>query len=378
MKNLLIIIFLFASIQAFSQSTFVIDGKTNVLANGKAVLNTMGLKEFGLFTIKQDTVLVHNHSFVFTGTLKYPGECRIDIIAKGDLHNLSEPFFISAGNHKLTIDKASNPHDIMEIGYGVQLENSPVNDEYIKKYLPAYNLVSKRLDDYHKAKENCNSIKDKNVRKGCMVAADAQGASIRKSSDNVLLTYAKANPKSPIVPWLLYDAFFIKGYSECFEDVLKEVSTYAPPTMIPSIRSRLNQLKLKSPGGQFALANFVKANTSKNISQNKYVLVDFWFSGCKPCIAQFDKLKNVYKKFHEKGFEITAISVDRKETLPAYKELLARKNYPWLQILDISGINAKTMGIAGYPSGFLLDSHWKIVKTNLESDALNSFLEDHL
>jgi|GEM_PF-1013602 len=357
-------------------SSFVIDGKTNVLVNGKAVIN--GYREFQLLKLKQDTVLIRNHSFVFKGTVKYPEELRIEMIGKGNNHSLSEPFFISAGYHKLTIDKASNPHDSLEMGIGVNLQNAAVNDEYIKKYVPLRNKLSKRIDNNDRAMSKCSSVKDKKEKKGCLLAAEAERESLRKSLDDILLTYTKANPKSPIVPWLLYDEIFYHGYNDCYQNAYKEFSKYTPDDINIPIRNFLEKKKLKTPGYLFPLTDFVKANVSKNISQNRYILVDFWFSGCAPCIAQFKELKETYKKYNKKGFEIIAISIDNKEGIPEYRKLIAKNGYVWPQVLDLNGVKTKTIDVNGFPSGFLLDSHWKIIKTQPSPDVLNSFLEDNL
>ena len=45
-------------------------------------------------------------------------------------------------------------------------------------------------------------------------------------------------------------------------------------------------------------------------SENKIILLDFWASWCTPCRQEFPHLKELYKKYHSKGFEIFGVSID--------------------------------------------------------------------
>src|SRR5688572_12270477 len=49
--------------------------------------------------------------------------------------------------------------------------------------------------------------------------------------------------------------------------------------------------------------------------QGKVVLIDFWATWCGPCVAEVPRLKELYDKFHDRGFEIVGVSFDsdRKE-----------------------------------------------------------------
>ena len=49
---------------------------------------------------------------------------------------------------------------------------------------------------------------------------------------------------------------------------------------------------------------------SEVLKKNKVVLIDFWASWCGACRATMPHLKEVYKKYEHKGFEILCVSLD--------------------------------------------------------------------
>ena len=48
----------------------------------------------------------------------------------------------------------------------------------------------------------------------------------------------------------------------------------------------------------------------KNLKTGNVVLVNFWATWCKPCVAEFPELLKLYEEYQDKGFEIIFISVD--------------------------------------------------------------------
>ena len=95
------------------------------------------------------------------------------------------------------------------------------------------------------------------------------------------------------------------------------------------------------------------------------VLVDFWASWCKPCRASMPGLKDLYKKYHDKGFEILGVSID--SDADPWKQAIVEDETPWIHVLDESqGKNrptkaAQLYGVHAVPTFFLIDKEGKII-----------------
>src|SRR5438309_8280297 len=70
---------------------------------------------------------------------------------------------------------------------------------------------------------------------------------------------------------------------------------------------------------------FVAANEQGSINNDslkgKVVLINFWFEGCHPCIAEFDALNELAEKLKpNKDFEFISFTWDNAETIQRVKE----------------------------------------------------------
>lgn len=79
--------------------------------------------------------------------------------------------------------------------------------------------------------------------------------------------------------------------------------------------------------------------------KGKIGLLDFWATWCPPCIAELPKLKEAYKEYHEKGFEIIGISLDSDKG--RLEDFINENDMPWAQAFDGEGGTANSFANTG-------------------------------
>ena len=94
--------------------------------------------------------------------------------------------------------------------------------------------------------------------------------------------------------------------------------------------------------------------------RGRVVLVDFWATWCKPCIAALPKLRELVADLPADRFALLAISVDAK--LETVTEFLEDEPMPWSNWHVGTGSEVtQTLDVGSYPTYILIDEHGEIL-----------------
>lgn len=107
-----------------------------------------------------------------------------------------------------------------------------------------------------------------------------------------------------------------------------------------------------------------------------YTLVDFWASWCAPCRKENPNIVAAYKEYHDKGFNIIGISLDKKKE--NWIKGIKDDHLDWLQVSELVYWNseiAKLYGVRAIPANYLVDSKGIIVARNLRGEELQTTLK---
>ncbi|MFC2096471.1 thioredoxin-like domain-containing protein [Bacteroidota bacterium] len=152
-----------------------------------------------------------------------------------------------------------------------------------------------------------------------------------------------------------------------------------------NLLNRYNQLKSNQQLSELANTKsvytipevYLPDQTGDSISLNavnaKYILLNFWASWSQESTKRNLELKDIYRKYHTKGFEIYQVSLDTKKE--SWTRAINFDQLPWINVIDLNGRTsyfAKIYNVNTLPTSFLVNPDGEIVLKNPSNKQLVS------
>jgi cytochrome c biogenesis protein CcmG/thiol:disulfide interchange protein DsbE len=92
----------------------------------------------------------------------------------------------------------------------------------------------------------------------------------------------------------------------------------------------------------------------------KLLVLNFWASWCRPCVAETPSLDRFARTFANKGVVVLGVSTDTNEKL--YKEFLARYRIGFETSRDPDADISSSYGTFLFPDSYIIDPSGKVVE----------------
>jgi thiol-disulfide isomerase/thioredoxin len=331
-----------------------------------------------------DSASIKDGKFIFTGFIDHPDQMTL---VSGDKYIR---FFLENAEIEIFAD-VTIPVERYE-GIKATIKGSKLNDLYQEQQAKEkaimeqkkYAELSKLEKAYQKAQQERNR-EESNKLYDALEKYDDLTNKRSKELLNSKMEFINSHPNSPVTPEVLGFMFSERFLTmDQMDEIMGKLAGDAKYTsMYRYFDDEYRAIKRTSPGviaPDFTLKTPDGNEFSLSQTKGKYVLLDFWASWCKPCRASYPHLKEVYKKYKDKGFEVVAISTDSDHD--AWKKAIKEDQTTWIHIVD-------TFNRPGFPSDigtlyavpflpttYLLDPNGKILAKNLHADELDAKMKD--
>ena len=314
--------------------------------------------------VKFDSAEIKSGKAVFTGELEYP---EFFFIKLKDQSNYL-PGFIEPGVITVT-GSVTNPNERSVEGSKSQDLFAAITD--------TLNYFTRKAREIGMQYQQARGQNDTTL----MTELENKYHEIDSVKSTVLLDFAIENNSSVVSAFVVFNNLYLFE----LEDLDKIVTSFDPSianaNFVKQLTEKVNTLKKVSVGQPYV--DFTQNDPEGNpvslssVIGKNYVLIDFWAAWCKPCRAENPNIVEAYNLYHEKGFDVFGVSLDRD--MESWKQAISDDNLIWTQVSDLqawSSTAGKIYGVQSIPHNLLIDPKGIIIEKNLRGQDLQDRLAE--
>ena len=161
-------------------------------------------------------------------------------------------------------------------------------------------------------------------------------------------------------------------YNQMLAEVVKLYPATKAGKMAASKVAAAN-LKVGSDPVHFTTTDMDGKSVSVADYKGKVLLIDFWATWCGPCIAELPHVLEAYKAYHDQGFEILGISLDRDTDKEKLVNTIKDRGMSWRHVYDGKYWQAEIAqlhDVNSIPFTLLIGKDGKVAGMNLRGEKL--------
>jgi thiol-disulfide isomerase/thioredoxin len=129
-------------------------------------------------------------------------------------------------------------------------------------------------------------------------------------------------------------------------------------------QKRLELLPKDTIAPNWSLISLKDKTVNLSDYKGEFVLIDFFYKSCYPCILVFPTLQKLHKKYNNKGLNIIGIDPYDTKEKDDIDNFLAKHGVTYTILLGGEDV-AKEYHVSGYPTIYLIDKEGKIIFTQV-------------
>ncbi len=340
------------------KNQYTINGNMEGISDGWVVLNKVSDNDLKAV----DSVEAKNGQFTFTGTIEAPEVYYLNFTADKKYHR----FFLEPGTITIsgTLDQP--------VFDGSQAQ--AVFDAFTNQMKQFDERASSLGQQYQQARTSGDADKIKSL--------EDEFEKLDTEQREFILQFAKDHGSSVVSPYIVSSNIYMFDLDQMQQVMASLDSTISNSKYVVQLQNHINKLQNVEVGKEapvFTQDNPDGQPVSLKDFRGKYLLIDFWASWCKPCRAENPNVVAAYQKYHDKGFDVLGVSLDRNKE--AWIKAINDDHLVWTQVSDLKYWNNEASdlyAVSSIPANFLLDPQGVIVAKNLRGDKLEEKLEEVL
>ncbi|MBO4751147.1 MAG: AhpC/TSA family protein [Bacteroidales bacterium] len=208
---------------------------------------------------------------------------------------------------------------------------------------------------------------------------EAQGVQVRQKMavKEAISAYSDCLMSAFLVTYFDND---FSTYCDLYEEVLGKLGSKYPDDQFVANISHMVATSMKEGSLAPEIEMRDKDGNIRKLSdlRGKVVLIDFWASWCGPCRAELPNVVRLYNKYHDKGFDIYSVSLDKDRN--AWLQAIQNTGQVWPNhVSDLQGWTSsggRTYGVSSIPHTVLIDRKGRIIGKKLRGEELASKLKE--